>query len=116
MKHSVFIPTWHPTRLNELLRFHWAIAAQRKKRDAATIAHFFRNTPKALGKRRVTLEIVLQKRQRAGDVDAYFKSLLDALVGCGQLIDDNHKHCELAPITASRNWDDWGSRITLEDL
>ena len=36
--------------------------------------------PRATGRRRVSLHIVLAPRQRAGDPDAFWKSTLDALV------------------------------------
>jgi hypothetical protein len=42
------------------------------------------------------------KGQRAPDPDAFFKSLWDALVHAGMLVDDNRQHVELAPVTFSR--------------
>jgi Holliday junction resolvase RusA-like endonuclease len=79
----------------------------------ATYAH---NIPKAQGKRRVSLHIILDKGQRAPDPDAFFKSLCDALVHAEMLVDDNRQHVELAPVTFSRDWQHWGTRITLLDL
>ncbi len=47
---------------------------------------------------------------------AFFKSLCDALVHAGALVDDNRQHVELAPVTFSRDPKVWGSVIRLEDL
>jgi len=58
--------------------------------------------PKAAGKRRVEIVIVLGKGQRAGDPDAYNKSLLDALVRLGYLKDDNRQWLQLESVKFSR--------------
>jgi hypothetical protein len=93
------------------------VAARRKKADAQMIAVYGRSIPKAVGKRRVDLEIILKPKQRGGDVDAYNKSLLDGLVRCGLLVDDNRQHVELSQPTYSRGTEkDWGARIVLEDV
>lgn len=93
------IPGWHPTKLNELLRGRW-VAAKLKKRDREIIGTNARwaNVSRATSPRRVHLAITLGKGQRAGDPDAYWKSLLDALVHCGLLIDDNRQHVVLDPV------------------
>jgi hypothetical protein len=72
--------------------------------------------PKATGRRRVSLQIVLKKGQRAGDPDSYFKSLCAALVHVGMLVDDNPQGVELAPVAFSRDWQNWEIQITLLDL
>ena len=95
MTHTVRIPNWVPARLNQLLGGHWAKAARLKKADRDTRALAFRQTPRATGRRRVSFTVTLGPRMRAGDSDAYFKSLLDGLVQCGQLVDDNRQHCEI---------------------
>jgi len=91
MIHTVRIPNWVPARLNQLLGGHWAKAARLKRADRDTLALAFRQTPRATGRRRVAFTITLGPRMRAGDSDAYFKSLLDGLVQCGQLVDDNRQ-------------------------
>lgn len=111
--HTIHILDWHPTPLNKLLG-HWARSSKLKKLDRGVIAYYFADIPKAAGKRRVSLEIVLGKGQRACDPDAYWKSLLDALVHAGQLVNDSPKWVELAPVKFSRSIA--GATITLEDI
>jgi Holliday junction resolvase RusA-like endonuclease len=113
--YTLDIPRWHPAPLNKLLG-HWRTAHQFKKNDRSVITAYACRTPKAQGKRRVSLHIILDKGQRASDPDSYFKSLCDALVHAGMLVDDNRQHVELAPVTFSRDPATWGTRISLEDL
>lgn len=103
-KWYVRIDRWHPARLNQLINVHWATAARRKKHDAQIVALSVAGAgvPKAESKRRVSLEITLAPRQRAGDPDAYWKSLLDSLVHCGALRNDSHVWLELGGITFAR--------------
>ena len=102
-KYSILIPNFFPTPLNKLL-CHWAVAAKYKKKDRQMIAAYgaMHKVPKATRKRRVTLRIYLQKRQRAWDPDALWKSTLDALVHAGLLTNDNKEGCELAPVEYCR--------------
>ena len=72
--------------------------------------------PKAAGRRRVSLHIILDKGQRGADPDAYQKSSLDALVHAGMLVNDNRHYVEIAPVTFSRDSTGWGTIIRLEDL
>lgn len=60
------------------------------------------HVPKAAGKRRVKLTIVLGPRQRGGDPDAYWKSTLDALARAGLILDDNRQGVELASVAYER--------------
>lgn len=113
--YTIIIPRWHPTRLNQLLTCHWVTAHRRKAADKAMVALYCRHTPPARGKRRVRLHILLAKGQRAADPDAYFKSLGDALVAAGMLVNDNRQHVEWLPVTFGRETE-WGSHITFEDL
>ncbi|HYH64303.1 MAG TPA: hypothetical protein VD866_06355 [Urbifossiella sp.] len=115
----VDIPRWHPARVNQLLGGHWARGHKLKSRDRFMVLAYARDAkvPPATGRRRVRLKIVLLPGQRGGDPDCYFKSLLDALTGCGALADDNRQHVELAPVEYERGTrDDWGTVITLEDV
>ena len=129
--HTLTIADWHPTRLNELVGSHWAVAARLKAQDKALVAHYAHDqgVPRATGKRRVGLTIHLRPKQRAGDPDAYWKSLLDALTAAELLIDDNRQHVELSPVEyvrprkkgrrkgpAANETPFSGSVITLEDM
>jgi hypothetical protein len=102
--YAFMIPGWHPAKVNELYSGHWGHRARLKKADRDRVAHHARlaGIPAATGKRRVSLRLTLAPRQRAGDPDAYWKSLLDALVHAGQLIDDNRQNVELGPVVFDR--------------
>lgn len=116
--YRVEIPGWHPARLNQLLDRCWQRAYRRKKADLKVVAAYVRvvqRVPKAAGKRRVSLTIRLGPRQRAGDPDAYWKSLLDALVGCGLLVDDSRQWVELAPVSFERG-ERAATVLVIEDL
>jgi Holliday junction resolvase RusA-like endonuclease len=113
---TINIPRWHPAPLNKLMKGHWANGHQLKKVDRAMVAAYVSGVPKATGKRRVSLHIILDKGQRACDPDSYQKSLNDALGRAGMLVDDNRQHVELAPVTFLRDPKAWGSVIQLEDL
>lgn len=109
------IRNWHPATINQLLNVHWSKAAKLKKSDKAIVADAFRNAPKAIGKRVLLATIILKKGQRAADMDAYFKSLLDALVACEMLKDDNRQWLELLPVQFRRDDANWGTEIELFD-
>lgn len=113
------IPRWHPARLNQLLNSHWGLRSKLKKQDRAIVAGHaggFRSmATKATGRRRVSLVITLAPRQRGGDPDAYWKSLLDALVKNGLLIDDSRTWCELGPVEYRRGAE-MATTIILEDV
>jgi Holliday junction resolvase RusA-like endonuclease len=114
--HGLILHGWHPARLNELLG-HWGPASKRKKRDRQLLAAIAAQagTPKAAGKRRVGLRIVLGPKQRAGDADAYWKSLLDAMKHCGLILDDNRQNVELEPVRFDRD-EKPRTEIVLTDL
>jgi hypothetical protein len=57
----------------------------------------------------------LEDGKRGVTPDSYFKSLLDALVSAGLLVDDSAKFCELAPTTYERATRR-ASVITLTDI
>lgn len=111
------IPGFHPCRLNQLIGRHFAVVARLKRRDRDVIAFWARRAcvPPAAGKRRVRLTITLGPRQRAGDPDSMWKSLLDACVHCGLLKDDNRQGVELAPVEFVRG-PEMGMTIELEDI
>ena len=112
---TIDIPRWHPACLNQM-KGHWSNGHRLKQIDKAMIAAYSTAIPKAEGKRRVSLHIILDKGQRGPDPDAYNKSLNDALVHAGLLVNDNRQYVENAPVTYSRDPKGWGSRITLEDM
>lgn len=112
------IDRWHPTRVNQLLNAHWAKRARMKRVDAQLIGASIigAGVPRFdRARRRVGLQINLGYRQRAGDPDAYWKSLLDGLVECAALVDDSRTWCELVPVIFCRKAV-WGSVIGLSDL
>lgn len=120
MKATLTITGWHPARLNQLLSGHWSKRARLKRQDrdavfVATNLGLLEGLHFARGKRRVSLEITLAPRQRAGDPDSYWKSLLDALVHAGLLVNDNRQGVELGPVTFKRGKQK-STTITLEDL
>lgn len=112
---QLVIPGWRPARTNELLSNRFK-AGRLKKRDRTRIAYYARSQgiPKAKGKRRITLRITLEGRQRKVDQDGYWKSTLDACVKAGLLIDDQEQWVELMPL----EYDSGESKtiIILEDL
>jgi Holliday junction resolvase RusA-like endonuclease len=113
---EIYIPRWHPVTVNQLLRGKWT-AHRLKKADREMVWAYAQGHPKATGKRRVVLTIILKPGQRGADPDAFFKSLADALVQAGLLTDDNRQGVELAPVAYERGTaTDWGTRIRLTDL
>ncbi len=104
MSHKLVIEGWHPARLNLLLGGHWSQGHRLKRADRQMIALAakLQGIPPATGKRRVSLTLTLAPRQRAGDPDSYFKSLLDALTHAGLLLDDNRQGVELGKVTFER--------------
>ena len=108
---------YHPPTINMLIGRGWRTIHSIKRRDRKRIGDemALAGIPRATGKRRVTLEIILAPRQRSPDPDAFWKVLLDSLVSCGALKDDNRQWVELAPVEIGR-----GKRratvLTLEDV
>lgn len=114
---TLVIPDWLPARVNQWDGRHWAVRAKLKKADRELVAVYAHQAgiPLATVPRRVVLRLTLAKGQRGGDVDAFWKSTLDALVACGLLVDDNRQSVVLAPVEYQR-----GPRrrteIVLEDM
>src|SRR5262245_1700587 len=101
---------------HDLVEGHWSNEYQLQNVDRAMVAAYASIVPKAKGPRQVSLHIVLNKGQRAPGPDRHCKSLCDAVVHAGALIDDNRQHIELAPVMCSRDPQAWGSVIRLEDV
>lgn len=97
------IEKWQPARLNQLLA-GWQTAHRLKRVDRAMIGHYCRQNriPLAQGPREVSLLITLGPKQRAGDPDSYWKSLNDALVSAGMLVDDNRQYVRLGEVNFDR--------------
>ena len=137
--YTVTIPDWIPTPLNRLMRNRYA-AARLKKRDTRMVSFYALAVPcvalcksekvarKAVGisgpqkndpepcRRRVRLAIQLAPKQRGCDDDAFYKTVLDALVNCGLLVDDSRTWCEpVLPIVWSRG-ERMATTIVLEDI
>lgn len=113
----IWVPRWHPAKLNALLKVHWAKAHRIKTNDKNMIWAHSPRDKRAITKRRLELTIILKKGQRGADPDAYNKSLLDALVACRLLTDDNHQGVELMPVVYRRGTEaEWGTEIRLWDV
>lgn len=109
------IPNWEPTPVNKLYDHHWASRRKHKQSDAEIVAHYGRGVPGAVRKRSVSLHVVFPPGKRMPDVDAYAKSLLDSLVGCGILVNDSSAWCVLEPVGYSRG-QELTTFITVEDV
>ena len=114
MTFKLRIDRWQPATVNKLINAHWATAGRLKRVDKNIISHYCQHNriPKAQGPRQVSLTITLAPRQRAGDPDAYWKSILDALVHAGMLVDDNRQYVRIGPVTFERG----AERATLIEL
>jgi hypothetical protein len=131
------IPDWHPIKANQLhergfgqatttrivggrlVSKHYYRKRKAKADDAAMIGTYVKvaELPPATYKRRVHLALHFKQgsRERGGDVDAYWKSLLDGLQACKAIRNDNHLWCEIMPVTFTRG-DERKTVITLTDL
>lgn len=110
------IPGWRPTTVNELLRLHWSERGRRKSSDVATIrvhALLCGADVMATCRRHVDLEIS-RPCGRPLDEDNVWKSLKDALVRVGLLVDDSPRWCEQGTPTFPRG--PLRTVITLTDL
>ena len=106
MEYRITIKDWRPWPDNKLSGgTHWSVRSKRKKQDELIVSLSARiaDTPKATGKRRVHLEIVLSGKQQQTDPLAYAKSTLDALTKCGMLIDDSTEYVEWITPTYRRD-------------
>jgi hypothetical protein len=114
--YRLVIPAWRPATVNELFKSVRARIGL-KKRDRAFITTYARvqGVPPAVYPRRVSLAITLPAKGRPTDPDALWKSLLDALVQAGLLVDDDSGHCVLGPVTFTRG-PALETAILLEDL
>jgi hypothetical protein len=97
------IHDWHPCKKKRLNAAPWHIGQRLRKEDAQRLTHEARqaNVPKANGKRRVNLHLILGARH-GEDVnpEEYRESLLRGLERAGLILDS--AHADLAPITIER--------------
>lgn len=106
----------HTSTLNQLLMGRWA-GYRLKKRDKqiVAVACLADGITKASTPRRVSLLLTMAPRRRRPDRDAFWKSLLDALVACGALVNDSPKWCSLGDVEYQRGESDQ-MHVTLEDI
>ena len=111
------IPRWHPATKNQLRRGVRA-RIRLKKADRAMLCAYAMavKVPRAQGKRRISLHIVLGKGQRGADTDGYWDSLLDGCKHAGLIVDDSHQWVELAPVLFSRDPQQWGTVIEVVEI
>jgi hypothetical protein len=112
---EILIPDWHPTSLNKLNYVRRKIRS--KKEDRKTIHDYavtLCQVPPATGPRVVSAHVQARSMAHQLDPDNILKSLLDALVQVGLLLDDDARHCILGSITAGAGAERY-TRITLED-
>lgn len=116
--HALTVPDWLPTRLNELLRMHWAVRRRALKAEAELVAGYAiqARVPKAEGKRRVSVTFHAPggRGAKTGDSDARLKGLLDSLVKCGLLVDDSPKWCLLGAVECVKG--EKKTVVVLEDV
>jgi hypothetical protein len=95
--YAITVQGWRPALDNELTRKHWRVKDGLKRRDVAIVAWACRTqgVPTATNRRRVAVRITNRYTSRYPDPLAPFKSLLDALVRCGALVDDSGRWCEV---------------------
>lgn len=115
--YSFFLPNYRPPSLNQLFAGKLRDRIRRKKECYEIIAGYFMQAkiPKATGKRRVDMEMHLSSRQRKADPDAIWKVLLDGLVRCGALVDDDVAHVQLGEVSYPRVGE-CGTKITLTEI
>src|SRR4051812_23593183 len=108
--------TGHTAKVNELMySVRSRILLKSRDRAHVRLACYNASIPRAVGKRRVSLLISLAPRRKSPDPDSWWKSLLDALVQAGALVDDSDDWCECGPVIYEHGTRS-GMVITLEDI
>ncbi len=120
MTYRIKIPDWRPAMLNEYTDKSWYVRSKIKGVDRELVVTYALAAaiPPPVERRKVSLRIVLGKRQQTGDVDAHWKSLLDALKHAGVIKDDSRKWATFDPeIDFVRSHDgSCSTTIILEDV
>lgn len=117
-QYEIWIPGWRPTSLNRLMYAKVRDRIKLKANDSEIVGVFAHTckVPKATCRRRVSLAITLGPRWRQFDDDNALKGILDGLVTCGRLVNDNATWCERGEIIwRPRGSGPCGTLITLED-
>lgn len=107
MQWTITLPEWHPPSMNQYVRTHWAV----RKRDLDNLTNeihlisTYQRIPKATTPRAV--RIVIQKTPRGkrddpGNLYARSKAILDALVRCELLLDDDNTSLEALEVVERR--------------
>lgn len=110
----ITIPNYKPPSLNEFLGKHWSVGHKLKNDCKAFMIHYSRELPKATGKRRVDMHIVLGKGARKLDADNAWKLVLDSLRYARMIVDDSPEYCVTTEPTYSRG--EKTTIITLTDI
>lgn len=120
MQYRIHIPHWRPPLSNRYRGRHWSVAHKLRREAQEVLGVYARlqRVPAASCRRQVSLAVALAPRQKQFDRDAVDKLLLDALVGCGLLLDDGERGLAgRIEISFSRcALPDWGTILTLEDV
>jgi len=104
-----------PCTANQLLARTQYTRTRLKGGDQELVWYASRAVPEASKPRRVSVTFVYPPGKRMRDVDSMQKSLLDALVATGCLVDDHPKWCQLGPWESVRGVTR-ATVVTLEDL
>lgn len=116
----IFIPRWRPALLNQLMCHSVRQKIRLRKQDDQFVKLYgmqYHVTP-AVGKRLVSLDVILGPRMRVADEDAFWKSLQDALVRAGFLVDDSPKWLERGHVIQRRAIPGqvWGTTIIIAEV
>jgi hypothetical protein len=112
---TLAIPGWMPTPLNQLMGHHGKRhRLKTKDKQVLGVPILLYGIPPAIGKRRVSVLVVLPKGKRAVDPDALWKSLLDALQEHRVLTTDSRHGVELGPVSFARG-DELCTFVTIEE-
>jgi hypothetical protein len=115
--YTLELPRRHPATINQLMHsVRGKIRLNKVDRNMIAGYVMAERIPRAGGKRRLSLYIILGKGQRGADADPYHNSLLEACKHAGLILDDSSRYVELAPMPFSPDPAVWGSVIRLEDL
>lgn len=112
------IPRWVPATLNKYVGRHWSRMARLKAMDRDMVSAYTRMARCAVAVKRRRYSVVITvatRRGRLPDPDGYLKSLLDALVNAGLLVDDSQDWCEHGGIEIRRGVEA-STVIMLEDF
>lgn len=114
---EVLVPDWHPATVNQLMRSVRDRVRLKRRDRHAVIDHLVlrANVPRAAGRRVVGLTLCFPPGARRPDPDSSHKSILDALVYCGLLVDDGPVWCGVEPVRYLRG-DSRYAVVTLEDV